>query len=141
MPIFFRSLRKFFLAGLSELHSRVHRIVFMGSIFFEKNSFPIVFHILGGNFSGFRQIISITVFRTELVSRFLIGFMLFLGLHAKFYRLVSRNCTLCVHRIVFMGSIFFEKKTLFKLYFAFWTETFQVLGKVFQHGSQNFIGF
>ena len=49
---------------------RVHRIVFMRSIFFEKHTFPNVFQISGGNFSGFWQIFPSTVLRTALVSRF-----------------------------------------------------------------------
>ena len=77
MPTFFGFYAKFYWLLCQNCTVRVHRIVFMGSIFFEKNTFPIVFHILGGNFSGFRQIFSITVFRTELVYRFLIGVLLF----------------------------------------------------------------
>ena len=66
---------------------------------------------------------------------------IFFGLYANFYRMVCRNCTLRVHRIVFMGSIFLWKKTLFKLYSAFLMETFQVFGEIFPARSQNCIGF
>ena len=115
----------------------------MGSIFFEKNTFPIVFQNLGGNFSGFwviifqhgsRNCIGFQAFQSDLCQ-------FFFGLHGKFYWLVCRNCTLCVDKIVFMGSIFFEKNT-----FPF---VFHILGgnfsgfwvNLFQHGSRNCIGF
>ena len=119
MPTFFGLYAKFYRLVCGNCTLCVHRIVFMGSIFFEKkNTFQIVFRILDGDFSGFRQKFSSTVVRTSLDSRFLIGIMpTFFGLYAKFYRLVCRNCTLFVHRIVFMGSIFFEKKNTFQIVF------------------------
>ena len=83
----------------------------MGSIFFEKNNFPVVFHISGANFSSFRQNCSSTVDRTALVSRFFIRIdAIFFELFANFHWLVCQNATLRVHRIVFMGSLFFELK-------------------------------
>ena len=108
----------------------------------KKNTFQIMFRILDGDFSVFRQKFSSTVVRTSLDSRFLIGFMpTFFGFYAKFYWLVCQNCTLRVHRIIFMGSIFFEKYT-----FPF---VFHILGgnfsgfwaNLFHHGIQNWIGF
>ena len=148
--IFFRTSSNFFWLVCENGTLRVHRIVFMASIIFEKNTFPNLFQIFGGNFSGLRQIFSSTVFRTAMVSRFLIGFLpTFFGLYAKFYWLVCRNCTLCVHRIVFMGSIFFEKKNTFQIIFRildgefsdFRRKLFRSSANLFQHGIQNRNGF
>ena len=121
MPISFGHHGKLYLLVCQNFTLRVHRIVFVfiGSIFFAKNnSFQIIFRILDGDFSGFRQKFSSTVVRTALVSRFLIRFLpIFFGVHAKFFRLVCRNCTLRVHRIISMESIFFEKKNNFQFLF------------------------
>ena len=93
---------------------RVHRIVFMRSIFFEKHTLPNVFQILGGNFSGFWQIFPSTVLRTALVSRFFDRICAFFSnFTEKFLSWSVRTymCTIHVHRVVFMGCIFFEKNT------------------------------
>ena len=87
-------------------------------LLWKKNTFQIIFRNLDGDISGFRQKISSTVVRTALDSMFFSDLcQLFFGLYANFYRLFCRNCTLCVDRIVFMGSIFFEKKNTFQIVF------------------------
>ena len=78
-PTFLGLYAKFFWQVCQNSSLRVHRIVFMGSIFFEKNTFPFVFHILRRKFSGFRQKYSSTVIRTALVSR------LFNRIYANFF--------------------------------------------------------
>ena len=132
MPVFL-GLHLNFFSGLSELHSTCPQPCFNGKhLLWKKNNFQIIFRILDGDFSGFRRHFSSTLVRIALDSMFLIGFMsISVGLHANFYWLVCQNSTLPAHRIFFIGSIFFEKKTTFKLYFAFWTETFQVFGRSF----------
>ena len=119
MPSFYRILRKNIKISLSELQSTCPQDCFhVKHLLWKKNTFQIIFRILDGDFSGFRQMFSSTVVKTALDSRFLIGILpTFFGLYAKFYRLVCRNCPLCVHRIVFMGSIFFEKKNTFQIVF------------------------
>ena len=87
-PIFFWTPRKFLLTGLSELHSTCPKNFFR----FLKN-IQSAFH----NFQKF----SSTVVRTALM---FLGFLI--GLYVNFGQAI-----LCVHRIVFMGSIFFEKNT------------------------------
>ena len=130
---FFRTSCKILLRGLSDLHSMCPQDRFHGKhLLWKKNTFQILFRILDGDFSGFRQKFSSTVVRTALDSRILFGFMpSFFGFYAKLYCVVCQNCTLRVHRVVLMGSIFFEKETLLKIYFAFWMETFQVFGDNF----------
>ena len=131
------------MTGLSEFHSTCPQDCFHGKhLLWRKNTFQIVFHILGGNFSGFRHRFSSTVVRTALVSRFLIGILpIFFGVHANFYRLVCRNCTLRVHKIVSMGSIFFEKKHFSNFILHFGWRHFRFSATYFQHVSQNCIGF
>ena len=130
---FFELYAKFYWLVCQNCTLRVHRIVFMGSIFFEKNTFPFVFHILGGIFSGFWanlfqhgswNFIGFQVFKSELCQLFSDFTQSFLDSSVGTALYVST------------GSFSWEasslkKKTLFKLYFAFWTETFQFFGKRF----------
>ena len=131
---FFRTSRKMFLPGLSELHSTCTQDCFCfhrKHLLWKKNSFPIIFRILDGDFSVFRQKFSSTVVKNALESRFLIGFMpTFFGLYAKIYWLICQNSTLRAHRIVFMGSIFFEKN-IFPI-------VFHILGANFSGCRQKF---
>ena len=110
--------------------------------FLKKNTFQIIFRILDGDFSGFRRKISSTVVRTALVSRiFHRNYARFFRTSRKIFWLVCQNCTLRVHGIVFMGSIFFEKIT-FPIVFYILEGAFSgVWANLFQHGSQNCIGF
>ena len=93
----------------------VSRELFSGeATSFIKNNFQLVFHNLGGNFSRFWQNFSSTVVRTAYVPRF------FNQTYANFFwtlrKILLADCqktTLSVRRIVFMGSIFFEKKNTF----------------------------
>ena len=140
--LFFGLYAEFYWLVCQNCTLRVHRIVFMWSIFFEENAFPNVFHIFGGNFSGFRQNFSITVVRIALVSRFFhLICALFCGVHAIFYWSVCQNFTLRDHRIVFMGSIFFEKLTFPIVFYILGGAFSGVWANLFQHGSQNCIGF
>ena len=118
MPTFFGLYAKLYWQFCQNSTLRVHRIVFMGSIFFEKKHFPFVFHILSRKFSSFRQKNSSTVIKTALFSRFFnrINANFLFGLHANFFRLVCQNCTLRVQRNVSRGCNFFDKKTFSKLY-------------------------
>ena len=130
--IFFGLYAKFYWLVCQNCTLRVQSIVFMGSIFLDKNTFPFVCHFLGGNFSGFRQNFSIRVVRTALVSRFYnLICVIFFGFHANFYWSVCENCTLRVHRIVFMGSIFFEKRHFSNCIAHFRRKFFRVSGKCF----------
>ena len=131
--IFLRILRKSLLAALSELHFSCPQDCFhRKQLQWKKNTFQIVFHNLDGKFSGLWQKFSSTVVRTALVSRFFNRTQVIcFGFYAKIFWLICHNCTLHVHRIVFIGSNFNEKNTLFKLYFTFWVENFQVYGKFF----------
>ena len=128
----FRTSRKFFWLVCHNCTLRAHGIVFMGSIFFEKNTFPIVFQILGGNFPGFWHSFSSTLTRTELISRFLIGFLPIISDFTQ----ISIGWSVGTALYVSTGSFSWEasslkRKTLFNLYFAFWIETFQVFGETF----------
>ena len=142
LPIFFRTSRKIFLPGLSKMHSMCPQDCFHGKHLLWKKHFSKSFTHFGWRLSRFSRKDFQHVVRTALDSRFLFGFFpTFFGLHGKIYRLVCRNCILRVHRIAIMGIIFFEIKTLFKIYSAFWMETFQVFGESFPARSQDCIGF
>ena len=130
--LFFRTLRRVLLAGLSALHSTCPQDCFQGKhLLWNKNTFQILFRILDGDFSAFRRHFSSTVVRTALNSRYSIGLMpVFFGIHSKIYWLVCQNCTLRVHRIVFMGSIFFERNT-FQIVLHILDGNFLVFGQIF----------
>ena len=137
--IFLRSLMQKFLQGWRSSSVRVCIIDFIGTIFFEKNTFNI---ILGGNFSGFQKFFHHGSQNCIGFQVFLIGFMpISFGHHAKLYLLVCQNCTLRVHRIVFMGSIFFEKNT-FPIVFHILGGNFSGFwANLVQHGGRNCIAF
>ena len=120
MPIFFGIYAKFFWLVCQNCTLRVHRIVFTGSIFFEKNTFPTVFHILGGNFSGFRQNCSSTVVKTTLASTFLYSSLCQLcsGFTENF---ISRSIRTALYKstVLFSWVASSLGKTLFLLYFTF----------------------
>ena len=111
---------------------RVHRIAILGSIFFgKKNTFQIIFRILDGNLPSFRYYFSSTVTRTALVSRFLIGFLPIISDFTQNSLGWSVGTALYVTTRSFLWEAPSLKKTLFKLYFAFWIETFQLFGETF----------
>ena len=142
---FFGTSRKISLPGLSELYSTCPQDCFCfhrKHLLWKIKSFQIIFRILDGDFSGFRQKISSTVIKTALDSRFLIGYMpTFFGVYAKFYWLVCQNTTLRAHRIVFMGRIFFEKNTLPIVFLILRGSFSGFWANLFQRGSRNCIGF
>ena len=49
----------------------------------------------------------------------------------KYFRQDCRNSTQGVNMVVFIGSIFFEKKTLFEMCFTISAKTLHVYGKIF----------
>ena len=107
----------------------------------KKSLFNFVFHSLGGNTSGLRQNFCSTVVRTALVPRFFNRtYAKNFGFYIKFYWLVCQNSTVRVHRIVFMGNIFFEKKHFSICISHFRRKIFRFSAKVFQLGNQNCIG-
>ena len=70
MGSFFEVYANVYWQGCQNCTLCVHRIVLMGNIFFEKNTFSSVFRILGVNVSGVQQNFSSTVVRAALfVSR------------------------------------------------------------------------
>ena len=130
--LFFGLYAEFYWLLCQHCTLRVHRNVSMGSIFFEKNAFQFVFHIFGGNFWGFRQNVSSIVIRTALVSRF------FNRNYATLFRIWSKillDGLSELHSTCQQDCFSWEasslKKMLFKLYFTFLAQTFQVFGKTF----------
>ena len=128
----FWTLRGILVAGLSEVYSTCPRIVFMGYIFFEKTTFQVVFHILGGIFSGFRRNFSSAVIRTALVSRFLNW------VYASFFSDLTQisihwsvRTALYVSTELFSWEASSSLKTFFKLFFTIWAVIFQVFAKFF----------
>ena len=115
MPVFFGIHSKVYWLVCQNCTPRVHRIVFMRSIFFEKDTFPNVFQILGGNFSGFRQIFSSTVVRTAMAFRFLNRIYAFFSDLTQSFFGWSVRTVLYVSTGLFSWEAFFLKKTLFKL--------------------------
>ena len=108
----------------------------------KKNAFPNVFQILGGNFPGFRQYFSSTVTRTALVSRFLIGF---LPNNSDFTQ-SSIGWSVETALYASTGSISWEAPSLKTKHFSnyishFGLRLFRFSANLFQHGSQNCIGF
>ena len=139
---FFRTSRNFFWLVCRNCTLRAHGIIFMGSIFFEKNTFPNVFQILGGNFPGFRHYFSSTVTRTALVSRFLIGFLPIISDITQ----ISIGWSVGTALYVSTGSFSWEAPSLKTKHFSnyishFGLRLFRFSAKFFQHGSQNCIGF
>ena len=143
MPLYCGLEAKFYWMVCQNCTLRVHRNVSMGSIFFEKNAFQIVFHIFGANFSGFRQNFSIAVVRTALVSRFFhLICARFCGIHAKTFWLVCQNCSLRVHRIVFHEKHLIWKKNTLPIVFLILRGSFSGFwANLSQRGSRNCIGF
>ena len=142
MPISFGHNSKLYLLVCQNCALRVHRIVFMGSIFFEKNTFQIFFHFLGGSFSDFRQIFSSTVLRTALVSRFCYR------IYANFFR-TSRKILLrglsdlhstCPQDCNYEKHLLWRKH-FYKFISDYRRKLFRFLAILFQHGSQNCIWF
>ena len=110
---------------------RVHRIVFMRSIFFEKHTLPNVFQILGGNFSGFWQIFPSTVLRTALVSRFFDRICAFFSdFTQSFIGWSVRTAPYASTRLLLWEASTL-KKTLFNI-------VFHILGGKFSSLRQNF---
>ena len=108
----------------------------------KKNTFPIVLHILGGNFLGFRQIFSSTVVRTALIFRF------FNRIYASFLRILRKNLLAGLSELhsTCPQDCFHRKQLQWKKHFSncishFGWKFFRFMAKVFQHGSQNCIGF
>ena len=137
-----RTSLQFFWLVCQNCTLRVHSLVFMGSILFEKKHFSNSFTHFRQKIFRFSSFFPITVVRNALVSKFLIRYMpIFCGVHAKLYWSVCQNCTLRVHTVVFMGSIFFEKNT-FPIVFHILGGNFSGFwAKLFQRGSGNSIGF
>ena len=142
LPTFLGLYANFFWQVCQNSSLSVHRIVFMGSIFFEKNNFPFVFHFLGRKFSGLQQKYSSTVIRTALVSKF------FNRIYANFVSdftqvllagLSELHCT-CPQ------DCFHGKHLLWKKHFSicishFRLKFFRFSAKIFQRSKQNCIGF
>ena len=118
----FRTSRKMFLPGLSELHSTCTKECFCfhrKHLLWKKNSFQIIFRILDGDYPGFRRKISNTVVRIALDTRLLIGFMSNkFELCATFVSWSIRS-TLHVSTGLCLQEASSLKKTLFQMYFRF----------------------
>ena len=122
----------------------VHMIVFIRTNVFEKkNTFQNVFHILGGNFSGFQQKFPRTVLRNALVSKFLNR------TYASFFR-TSRKISLAglseLHstcpQVCFHGKHLVWRKKPFSVCISlFRRKLFRFSAKFFQHGNQNWLDF
>ena len=69
MPFSFGHQSKLYWLVFQNYTLRVHRVVFTRSIFFEKNTFPFVFHFFRRKFFGFLVKFSTTAVRIDLVSR------------------------------------------------------------------------
>ena len=118
MPFFFGLYAKFYWLVCQNCTLRVHRVVFTGSIFFEKTFFHLYFTFLAETFQVFGKTVPARWPEQHRLLGIVFDFMPFFSrVYAKFCCAVCQNCTLGVHRFVFMGSIFFEK-TLFQLYFT-----------------------
>ena len=142
MPNFFQLYAKFHWLVCQNCTLSVHRIVFTGGIFFEKNTFPFVFHLFGGLFLGFWQNCSSSVVRTTLASRICIR------VFANFFPNL-RKILLCglseLHsrcpQVCFHG-----KHLLWEKHFSNCTSQFRriiprFLANFFQHVGQNYISF
>ena len=120
MPISSRTYAKICCAVCQNCTLGVHRFVFMGSIFFGKNTFPTVLHNLGGLFLGFWQIFSSTVVKTTLASRFSYsGLCQFCSGFTENFIGRSIRTALYVSTVLFSWVASSLGKTLFLLYFTF----------------------
>ena len=131
MPTFFGLYAKFYWQVCQNSTLRVTGLFSWEATSLIKNIFQIVFHNLGGNFSGFWQIFSSTVVRTAYVPRF------FSRTYANFSRTLrkfllanlSELQSTCPHDC-FHGKHLLRKKNAFQF-------VFQIFGGNFSGFRQN----
>ena len=139
---FLRILRKSLIIGLSELHYVSTRLFSSEATSLKKTLFSLYFTFWVETFQVFEQILCCTVVRTALDSRLIIGIMsIYFELCANYVSWSVRSALQ-----VSTGLCLWEASSLKKKHFSncisvLRRKHFRFSANLFQHGSQNCIGF